>query len=620
VFTALFFIAMSAFAPAAEDVRTWSDSMGKIVARARFVALDGGKVTLRKEDGDTFETPLSKLSLADQTYVREAVRKGGTGHAPRPPLAKKEGRERPEERRSGAAVSGPPRTIPIATRRAGWSIDYKPESDFVTPKLLKPVRLPRTGPAEHRTGFALSRSGRLVATTYEHEGYKPNAATRVVLADLEKGEVVVNDAMPGLFTVLAVAEDGRLLVRKDRFASAFNEPVEVWSMGAGGPSSVATWVPYDDQKGQLDRTVKWAVWLDSGRVLTLNGQGRLVVWEVATRRALAVLPIAQNCTPGLSPDGRLLAFNTDKEVGIADLDQGEVLALQAAPNLTLCMFAFSADGARFACICANRLYVWELPDGKLYREIGDLTVATKYKAAFPGRDYVLLGDDALINLDHRVPLWQYQGADAAEVAGTWTVFLLRDYASHQEAVVPARLPHAAAEVLLKRAGNDPNLFALKTGTPVTVDVAGVSDTAHRDEVAATMAAKLKANGNPVDPKAAVRLVASTAVEPEREVAYRTMLLGGPKLEQNVSTFRFRDHRTELRMIYQGKTIWETGRGSMPMTFAMRANESVETFLKQYEAFNYDFFKFVDLPKLVLRPLPKGRQTLGASKITAAGVK
>lgn len=56
--------------------RTWTDSSGKHKMKASFVSLDDGKVTLEKNDGETIEIDLKKLSKADQKYIADATKAG----------------------------------------------------------------------------------------------------------------------------------------------------------------------------------------------------------------------------------------------------------------------------------------------------------------------------------------------------------------------------------------------------------------------------------------------------------------------------------------------------------------------------------------------------------------
>ena len=59
---------------AADAVREWTDSTGKLKVMASLVKVEGDKVTLRRADnGKEVTLPIEKLSDADQEYLKEAA-------------------------------------------------------------------------------------------------------------------------------------------------------------------------------------------------------------------------------------------------------------------------------------------------------------------------------------------------------------------------------------------------------------------------------------------------------------------------------------------------------------------------------------------------------------------
>lgn len=62
------------FSAAAVEMRVFRSADGQAV-KASFEELEGGSVTLKREDGKLFDLPLDLLSAADQTYVQETARK-----------------------------------------------------------------------------------------------------------------------------------------------------------------------------------------------------------------------------------------------------------------------------------------------------------------------------------------------------------------------------------------------------------------------------------------------------------------------------------------------------------------------------------------------------------------
>ncbi len=62
-------------AAAAGKMRTWTNASGEQQVEAEFVTLQNGKVWFHRKDGRVVSAPLDSLSEADQSYIREEIRK-----------------------------------------------------------------------------------------------------------------------------------------------------------------------------------------------------------------------------------------------------------------------------------------------------------------------------------------------------------------------------------------------------------------------------------------------------------------------------------------------------------------------------------------------------------------
>lgn len=72
-------LAVSQEAEAEAEVRTWMDNTGQHSTRASFDRVEGTRVILLK-DGEVIELEMSKLSAADQKYVKDYVEAFGGGN------------------------------------------------------------------------------------------------------------------------------------------------------------------------------------------------------------------------------------------------------------------------------------------------------------------------------------------------------------------------------------------------------------------------------------------------------------------------------------------------------------------------------------------------------------
>jgi outer membrane protein assembly factor BamB len=64
------------------ELRQWSDSSGKFRVDAELIDFKDGKVSLRKADGTIVQTPLGKLSQADQKFLRAELKRRKEAAAP----------------------------------------------------------------------------------------------------------------------------------------------------------------------------------------------------------------------------------------------------------------------------------------------------------------------------------------------------------------------------------------------------------------------------------------------------------------------------------------------------------------------------------------------------------
>ena len=80
--------------------------------------------------------------------------------------------------------------------------------------------------------------------------------------------------------------------------------------------------------------------------------------------------------------------------------------------------------------------------------------------------------------------------------------------------------------------------------------------------------------------------------------------------------------SRLRIVYMGKSVWDSGGSSLPM-FEMahlEKNESLQDHVRKFEQPNYQFFGNTELPKLLTRPTGQGAGTLGVSQVSLSGIR
>ena len=614
---AILIVAQVNFAHAAE-ARAWSDASGKFSIKAVFVSVAGGKVTLKSEDGTTVEIELAKLSNADQKYVAEQKA------AAENPFKKKA--DNPFQPKPNAGFSVEPVLTPI-----DWSgvniIDVNPASATwkltpaaspATDLAAQIIRLPaKTDFFEKVSGLAVNAAAKraVVGYTTNRPGQNNSHTTRLAFVELAAGKVIASVNALGQFAPLALADDGtRIVVRRDEFGGDKQDWLELWALDGSSVRKVARWTPYEDAHGG-ERKVKWAAFLADGRLATCSGGGRLAVWELQPLRPVYQLTMKGGCMPGLSPDRKLIAFATEKEVGVLDTAAGQVLCVREMPTTAWPALAFSADGKRLACAGFDRVFVWDATTGELQREMHFQGVSVNGKIAWAGPAQVLVGGQTLLDLERQIRLWDYNGGEAVASAGGLTWFVASEGDRAPGGLVGVKLPQETVLARLTKALAEPDFFVLKPGTTVAIDVTALKDAGKRETVAAALKAKVEANGAQVGDDGSIVLKASTEAGKEREVSYHTF--GIPPFRDK--TYKVHEHTSKVQFIYQGKTAWQAAVNNIPFFIRLDQDETMEQYLKKHEKSNYDWFEKVELPKLLTKPTA-GSPGLGMSRVTPAGLR
>ncbi|MFO0808064.1 MAG: SHD1 domain-containing protein [Gemmataceae bacterium] len=616
-------IAVVAVGTFAADFRTWSDSTGQFSVKAKYISFASGKVTLQQEDGSQVEIEVTKLSAADQKYVADERRKAENpfkrsdkGDSPFMPKGKSAAAP------PAPATDDPPLTIvhsasarPVDLGTNDWKIPTSSVSQSELP--ARGIRIPAKNSFFERTsGFAVNESARMAVVGYTLDQPKPQGVTRVVLIDLAGGQVQPPAMASGQFVPLSLSANGeRILMRRSEFGGGNNDRLEVWSLAGGVVSKSLRFVPYDDFKSG-ERDVVWAAY-SGDRIVTQNGGGKLVVWSSRPNlKAEYTMAVQGNGTPAVSTDGKLLAFSTGKEVGILDIAEGRMLGLRALPkeNPAFPAFAFSPDGTRLACAAFDRLYVWDLATGDVFREFPFQGIHVAGQVMWTGPDHVLVGGRTLFDLDKQIRLWDYSGHEQVQFAGGLCWFVVSEGDRAPGAVVGAKVPQASVRDLLAKRLAEPDFFVLKPGTAVALDTSGLMDVGERGPVEAALRMKLQALNCTVGNLGTIALTASTDGGKEREVTYHTF--GVPFGNK---THKVKEYFSRVKFVYQGKSAWESSASSVPGFFHLKKDQTIEQFLKESERPSYRFFETVELPKLLTKP-SGGTPGLGQTHVTTLGLR
>jgi len=630
-----FAIAISAVPLRADDdLRTWTDSTGKFKIKAKFIKLDEGAVTLEQEDGSEMEIPLKKLSAADQKVANELAKgegdnpfkskKDDTPFKSKPKGSTKGGRKpaADDDDEPESAGDGHPMTIDwssaeqvsLAAQGDEWHVDPPDGKAGAFPGKPKMVALPKkSGFFEGLKGLAVNPHCKMAAASFVIGEPKPAGTTRVVLCDLGTGKCTPPATASGQMVPLAVHDDGKQIVmRRDEFGFGNQDRMEVWTLKGNKVNRSKVWVPYDDVQGG-PRDVMWAEFIDEQHLVTSSRGGKVVVWKFPAIEPEYSFQLADGAVPALSPDRRLIAYSNGTEVGIFDVTKREVVAQQSTPDkLQWPYMAFSPSGKRLGCIAFDKVLVWDVASGKLEKQIPATGLHIHGGIDFPDDNAILGNGKFLIDLENQLKLWTYDGQEQVRCAGGWCFFAVTDGDKKPGGLVPVQLPHPAAKDLLKKALTDPNLFVLKSGTTVTLNVNGIADGGQRTYVQQSLTKALKKIGCEAGPAGSIELVATVEGPKQREISY----IGS-------GDYKVQEWLSKLRFVYQGQPAWETSATNVPGFLFLKKGENIEGKLRESERPNYTFFESVELPKFLQKPTGQGAGnslTLGQSRLTTNGLK
>jgi SLA1 homology domain 1, SHD1 len=621
------------------ELRTWTS--GEYKVKAKYVSSANGKVTLEQADGEVLEIELNQLSAADRKYVADQQQKAASNpfrkKAQSPFQRKSRGAPRADGAMSPSAESGSEglvtpnwsgvRQIAAIPRSTGWTVPVVVKAPPAAAARMRPVPIPpTTGFFQNSKGVVLNGSGTRALTGYAGAtpGRNQSETTQVVICDLEKGALLGSAGQTGLYAPLALTDDAsQVLMRTDVFGPGKHDRLELWNLGKSGIVKGDQWIPYAGATGGNggDRDVRWAAFLDGERFATISEAGNLVIWQVKPLKPLATLSLHGGCTPGLSPDRKLLAFTTEKEIGVLDLPSLEVIALQPAPtqNMSWTSFSFSPTGKRLACkTLVTKVFVYEVADGTLHREISLHGLSARQTpAVFTDDDHLIVADHTLIDLETQVRLWDYQGNERVVAANGVCWFEIVSRQRQAGGLIPAKVPTAGVQESLTRAMRDPNFFIVKPGSSVSIELNGIPDASRQNEVIQSLTANLSKIGVRVAAGSPVTLQASIEQGKEEEISYRK--IGGGF---GVERFKVHPWISRIKLVYGGQTAWESGGSSVPV-FEMthlKKGETLQDHVRKLEQPNYAYFANLELPKLVTRPTGQGSGTLGVSTVTLAGIR
>jgi hypothetical protein len=607
-------------AVSADEFRTWTDSTGKFKIKAKLDAVEDGKAILIRENGQKTKIAVEKLSKADREFLEKQGADNPFQEVEKSPSGASDKETQPStgELRNVTINWSVSKQIPLPSPDAAWKIAVPavPAADFHPKSVPLP---PRRDFWEGLNGMAVSLAGKVVVVGY---GWKMPGDTvvteRLVLCDLQSGRVAASGTGKyGEMIPFALHDDGRqILMRRNDFGGGNAERLEIWSLKGKDVVRTLVWTPFSDDPG-WGHDVNWAEFIDAKKLALCSGGGKLAIWNLAKCQPICHTHVSNGERPALSPDRKWLAYVSDDTLGLIDIEKQEVLATTHIPRkLDNPALAFSPSGKQIGCVANDRILVWDTATGKLEKDFAVTGINMAGEIAYSDEGFILAGNQFLIDLENQLKLWHYQGADRVHTAGG-TTFMAATGDDKSGVLLATKLPHAEALAMLKKALVGSDLFAFRKGTPVKLDVSGISDPTEQNKAKEALTKKLGVMKCPVTDDGKVDVVANVEGPTSREISYI-----------NSGTYTVQEYFTKLKITYQGTTLWETKWTNIPGFMSLQKGENIETKLREASAHPaYKLYEEVVLPEFLQKPSesqnpgqPGASQTIGQSTVTPQGIR
>jgi hypothetical protein len=335
--------------------------------------------------------------------------------------------------------------------------------------------------------------------------------------------------------------------------------VDLWSLAEG--KHVCGWLPHEKDS---DAKVRWVGFVDPGRVLTLNGAGRLVLWEVPACKAVWATNSCRDL-PALSAGCKQLLLPTGASLELLDVLTGDRLGtLSGGAAGSLQVAAFRLDGKELAGVVrtgqGTSLVRWDLATGQSLGEFACPQMPNS-NLHWCGTDGVMYGH-VYLDLKLKWALCNYTlpgpGVHAGRSPDGRHWFVAGRTVDAAPTLSAQTLPDPSARQLAQQVAGGAVKPVVAPGMSLAVRVDGATSPkegeAFRKRIVDGLTSRLTGMGFKVEPAAPLTL--TVTIQPERatgEVRHFQTLGGGPKQKIDVNVMEVACQTT---LTDAGGLLWE----------------------------------------------------------------
>ncbi|MCO6455460.1 MAG: hypothetical protein J5I93_09190 [Pirellulaceae bacterium] len=617
---------------AEEPFRTWRDRSGSYEVEAKLLARGEDKVQLLKRDGRVVSVPVSALSEADQTFLRESAQAepnpfaGGT---PLPAGTSSSPAGNPTvPAGQGLTLLGPTyeaRELPVDGPLA--AVDFEEPMPPVEPDTVaaQPGFKPLACLLEQLDAYAVVSAPILIdpaqpafAVSVHRVGNAVDPATfgRVYLVRAGEKRPFSALNISGTFHMFDHhVPSGRSLavVGVDSPSQRGGDVVLLNNLASGAPDVIARWkLPGWDRPGFKPK-VEFARLLDGNRAL-VQVNFSLHVWDLVSGRSLMkVEQLRAGSKVQVSANGKYLAIPKSGGCRLVSLETVESMGAQLLgtvpfPGTLTPEVDFSPSGGQLALVAGNQFAVWDLAAARTAHE-GTIANPCGRLVGWVGDRHLLTQLGGLIDPALGMPLWNY-GLSSNDLARTMPGGVVLIDNTRATALLGLPIPHAPVrQVAEQLSKGDERLMILRPGSEVRLAVKSLPEV---DEAAIrnSLQKAVEKAGWRVASQAPIEVLATITRGDEQTLKFREI---GAPLSGPYDTASIRPYRASLEVRQGNQLLWTSSSTNMvPPFLRLDEGESLQQAVAKFERADPAYFERLTIPPRILRP--EVRAAVGRSRI------
>jgi WD40 repeat protein len=607
------FIGSACFAQLTEP-REWVDSTGKNKVVATFIEVKDGVVYLKTARGKTIKIPLERLRPADQELVKESENPFEEAD-PEEVVESTPGVSRRGSTAESSSGSGKGWNSPLVidweeveeldrSFDGEWKLELPEQSELgftakratlnKTNNFFENIRRVEVNPIAKRA---------IVGYTVNFSVPKP--LSRLALIDLVTGKATHTESVEGDMWPLCLLNDGSTAVMygssDERKGYETPDQIQLWRVNGKKIVRTESWIPFPDEVEKWGKmtngSVTYAVPIPEDKLVLLSENGHLVCIDVETRKPYWHAKLSSGCAVDASIDRSLLAVVDDRAIMIVDPQTGSVKSavyLEGQPHVAWPQVHWSPSGTKLLVGFTTEMRVLDLTSGKWTHQTvltGGRNVARGI--SYPHDDYALVNNELLVHLPSQIKVCNYNSATNITTLGGMSFIGMQEPSGGF--VVPAKMPHPAAEEILAQAEKDPSVFLIHPGVEVSIETAGAGQWANQASQLLTKAAT--ASGYKVVANSPISIVASVSGPKQEAISF---IAAGAYIA-NV-------YQSNIALKWQGKDLWTTSGSNIPGGVQTKRGQSIQEALDEYgKVPNLGVFEHTEFPKMLQRPSEESKE-------------